>query len=151
MRILFLLAFTLIFFARVIAGELVYTPINPSFGGNPFNSAHLMGLATAQNEFVRKKQEEAEAKAAAERAQQQSAVSSTDRFLQLLQSRLYSSLAQQVSDAIFGPNAQQQGTLQFDDQEISFVNTGTTIELSIVNFTTGETTQIVVPTLQTTP
>lgn len=31
------------------ASELVYTPRNPSFGGNPFNSDHLIGTAQAQN------------------------------------------------------------------------------------------------------
>ena len=30
------------------AGTLVYTPINPSFGGDPLNSSHLLGLASAQ-------------------------------------------------------------------------------------------------------
>src|SRR5687768_2330768 len=31
--------------------DIVYQPINPSFGGNPFNSAHLLGIANAQNTF----------------------------------------------------------------------------------------------------
>src|SRR5690606_32122233 len=30
------------------AGQLVYKPVNPSFGGDPLNSSHLMGLASAQ-------------------------------------------------------------------------------------------------------
>lgn len=121
--------------------------MNPSFGGNVFNSAHLMALATTQNEYKRKAEEEAKLKA----EQQRTGTTATERFLQLLQSRLYSSLAQQVSEAIFGENAQPQGTLKFDDQEISFINTGTEIQLTIVNFTTGESTEIVVPTLVTTP
>ncbi|MEM7170364.1 MAG: curli assembly protein CsgF [Pseudomonadota bacterium] len=35
----------------VQASELLYKPINPSFGGNPFNSAHLLGTADRQNKF----------------------------------------------------------------------------------------------------
>lgn len=31
------------------ASGLVYTPVNPSFGGNPNNGPNLMGIATAQN------------------------------------------------------------------------------------------------------
>ena len=31
------------------ASELVYVPINPSFGGNPNNGPLLMNIATAQN------------------------------------------------------------------------------------------------------
>ncbi|TVV76780.1 curli assembly protein CsgF, partial [Sphingomonas solaris] len=31
--------------------EIVYQPVNPSFGGNPFNSSHLLGIANAQNDY----------------------------------------------------------------------------------------------------
>lgn len=31
------------------ASELIYTPINPSFGGNPNNASGLMAIASAQN------------------------------------------------------------------------------------------------------
>ena len=31
------------------ADELRFGFVNPSFGGNPFNSAHLLGIAQAQN------------------------------------------------------------------------------------------------------
>ena len=46
--------------------------------------------------------------------------SNSERFLSMLQSRLYSSLASQVAEAIFGENAQPSGTITFDDQTISF-------------------------------
>ncbi|MDP5335563.1 MAG: curli assembly protein CsgF, partial [Paracoccaceae bacterium] len=31
-----------------MAQDLVYTPINPSFGGSPLNSSHLLSIANAQ-------------------------------------------------------------------------------------------------------
>ena len=34
------------------ATELVYTPINPSFGGNPLNGQFLLNEAQAQNNFT---------------------------------------------------------------------------------------------------
>lgn len=37
--------------AQISATELVYTPINPSFGGNPLNSSHLLGVANAINDY----------------------------------------------------------------------------------------------------
>ncbi len=67
----------------------------------------------------------------------------------MLESRLYSSLASQVADAIFGDNAQPNGTIVFDDQQISFVNTGTEIQLVVTDFGTGQVTNIVIPTLNT--
>ena len=33
------------------ASELIYRPTNPSFGGNPLNSSHLLGTANAQNDY----------------------------------------------------------------------------------------------------
>jgi curli production assembly/transport component CsgF len=127
-------AFSLLFFVSAKA-EIVYRPINPSFGGNPLNSNHLQGLANAQKLF-----EETE--------DARSSQSPSERFLSMLQSRLYSSLASQVSEAIFGENAQPQGTIVFDDQQVSFVNTGTEIQITVTNFSTGQVTNIVVPTMQ---
>jgi curli production assembly/transport component CsgF len=129
-----------------VAGDLVYAPTNPSFGGNAFNSSHLLGLANAQNERKRqeevRKEHEREAKAA-ERASS----ANFDRFLHTLQSRLYSSLAQQVSNAILGENAQRQGTIKFQDQEVFFERTGNEIRLAITDLTTGQVTELIVPTL----
>jgi curli production assembly/transport component CsgF len=120
------------------ASDLTYTPINPSFGGNSFNSAHLLGLANAQNEPKRE---------ADEAAAQARTKTDADRFIQLLQSRLYSSLAQQVSEAIFGEHSQAQGTIKFDDQEISWINTGTEVQLVVIDAGTGQVTEIVIPTI----
>ena len=35
---------------NAIATELTYRPINPSFGGNPLNSGHLLGVADRIND-----------------------------------------------------------------------------------------------------
>ena len=56
-------------------------------------------------------------------------------------------LTGQVADAIFGENAQPTGTIVFDDQQVSFNNNGLEIEITILNFSTGEVTNITVPTL----
>lgn len=37
--------------SNVIASELVYTPVSPSFGGNPLNSSHLFNTANANNDY----------------------------------------------------------------------------------------------------
>ena len=35
----------------VAATELVYTPVNPTFGGNPLNASGLLANANAQNDY----------------------------------------------------------------------------------------------------
>src|SRR5208337_671838 len=82
------------------ASELVYTPINPTFGGNPLNSSQLMSEASAQKPS-----------APVTQSQQQS---SAQQFLQMLQSQLYASLANSVANAITGQNAQASGTIKLN-------------------------------------
>ena len=130
---LFVTAAILLLDVNQAAADLIYKPINPSFGGDPFNSNHLQGLANSQNQFNQKKATTTQ--------------TTTQRFLSMLQTQLYSALASQVADAIFGANAQPSGTLVFDDQQISFLNTGTEIQLTVTDFSTGQITNIVVPTL----
>jgi len=124
-----------LFAGQAFASDMVYTPMNPSFGGSYLNSQHLQSLATTQKQF--------------EENTSASEQSESDRFVSMLQSRLYSSLASQVSEAIFGDDAQPAGTVVFDDQQISFVNTGTEIQLSVTDFGTGQVTNISIPTLVT--
>lgn len=116
-----------------VAGELVYTPIDPSFGGNPFNSSHLLGIANAQNKF---KDPDALSNS-----------SQADIFARQLQSRLLSALSSQIVDAIFGQNAQNNGTIEFGGQTISWVRDLDQVTLTITNDDTGEVTTIQVPTI----
>lgn len=117
------------------AQELVYEPINPSFGGNPFNSSHLLALANAQNDFDPPVEPEDPG-------------ADLDRFIRSLESRLLSGLASEVSNAIFGDDAQESGRIVFGDQTIEFARSLEGIELRIIE-ADGSTTVITVPTLIT--
>lgn len=119
-----------------VGGEMVYKPQNPTFGGESFNSSHLNAMAGAQNEY--------KPKASSSSLSQ----TNSQRFISMLESRLYSSLAAQVSEAIFGENAQESGTIVFNDQTISFHNDGTQITLTVIDASTGQTTEISIPTVQ---
>lgn len=115
------------------ASEVVFQFTNPSFGGNPFNSSHLQGIANSQNKYT-----------------DPDAVDRSDpaaQFLRTLQSRLLSTLATQITDVIFGEDAQESGTIQFGDQEISFVRGLEGVTLTIFNAADGSTTEIIVPLL----
>ena len=121
------------------ASELTYTPTNPSFGGNPFNSAHLFALANAQNQYKDD---------GSNRSRSASTQTQAELFVRQLELRLLSSLAGQVTDAIFGENSQDQGEIVFGDQTISFVRGLEAISITIADASTGDVTEISVPTLQ---
>ncbi|UYV15978.1 curli assembly protein CsgF [Porphyrobacter sp. ULC335] len=113
------------------AQDVVYEPISPTFGGNPFNSNHVLGVANANNDF--------RDPSAANRNSQ------ADIFSRQLQSRLLSALSSQIVDAIFGDNPQESGTISFGGQTIEFFRSLEEVTLIIRDDTTGEETRIVVP------
>lgn len=133
-----------------MAGDLVYTPVNPSFGGSPLNSSHLLAIAGAQknataSDFVKPVDPTTTTGAGAGSTTQ----SDADLFVRQLQGRLLSALASQVTDAIFGDNPQDSGTVQFGDTRVTFERTLTSIRLRIENSADGTVTDIVVPQLVT--
>lgn len=104
------------------AGTLVYTPTNPTFGGNPLNGSYLFNNAQVQNQFT---QSNAAASVGA------AALTPGQVFAQQLTSQLYSSLANQITQEIFGQNAQKSGTFSFQGTTISFEQVGGNINVSI--------------------
>ena len=122
--------------SAAFSSELTYQPVNPSFGGNPFNSSHLLGIANAQNKHT-----------GGSSGRSRSGVSNSDLFVRQLQSRLLSSLATQVTDAIFGENPQDSGTIVFGEQTITFERGIDAVRLTVFDASTGATTEIEIPSL----
>ncbi|MGL4263089.1 MAG: curli assembly protein CsgF [Afipia sp.] len=129
---------------RAGAGTLVYQPVNPSFGGNPNNGPNLLGLANAQN-IPLANQTAAQAAAAAARGSSSgsSALTPGQIFAAQLQSQLLSSFANQITQAIFGANAQTSGNFSFGSTSITFAKVGNQINIAINDGTS--ITNIVVP------
>ena len=115
----------------VMAQDLVHEPISPTFGGNPFNSNHILGIANAQNDTPDPD--------AIDRNDQSSI------FARQLESRLLSALSSQIVDAIFGENPQEQGVITFGGQTIEFFRSLDEVTLIIRDDNTGEETRIVIP------
>ncbi|MGR6745476.1 curli assembly protein CsgF [Aeromonas veronii] len=105
------------------ASELVYRPVNPSFGGNPLNSSHLLGTANAQNDY--------------KDPASGSGTSALDRLTSNLQSRLISQLLADI-----GKDGSQSGSLVTDDFAINVVDEDGTLVVSITDRVTNQTTMI---------
>jgi curli production assembly/transport component CsgF len=113
------------------AQQLVYTPINPAFGGNPFNATQLESDASAQNQY--------------KLSGSPKNLTDAQLFAQQLQSELLAGLANQVAQAIFGPNAQPSGTFSFGGETVTFVRSLGEITVNITD-ASGATTVITLPT-----
>lgn len=113
------------------ASELTYQPVNPNFGGNPFNYQPLLNSAIEQNHF-------------------QEPTTATTRdpladFERSLQSRLLSRLSSDIADAIFGEDAADQGSFTVGDTIIDFINDGSIVTVVLTDGATGGSTTIQLP------
>ncbi|WP_406857184.1 curli assembly protein CsgF [Alsobacter sp. KACC 23698] len=115
------------------ASQLVYQPVNPSFGGSPLNGNWLQSEASAQNEFTRREQHRSQLNSALSQSTSstQNQLTPGQLFARQLQSQLYSSLANKITQSIFGENAQQNGTFAFEGTVISFNRIGSNVQVTI--------------------
>ena len=121
MKKILLITFTLIVSSSSMATQLVYTPVNPAFGGNYLNGTYLLANAQAQNDH--------------QSSSGYVAPTALDRLASSLQSRLMSQL---FNDAANGG----EGYLKTDDFEINVVNEDGSLLVHITDLLTGETTII---------
>lgn len=113
------------------AQDLVYHPINPSFGGDSFNSAHLLGLADIQNEYDDVTFEP---------------VDPIDAFAASIERRILGEVSRQISDRIFGEDAQESGEFTIGDTRIKFARSGLDqLEIVLLDIVTGAETELLIP------
>jgi curli production assembly/transport component CsgF len=115
--------FAVCFAGTVEAGTLVYAPTNPSFGGNPLNGPTLFNNAQVQNQFNQ----------SAAAGVGSGVLTPGQIFAQQLTSQLYSSLANKITQAIFGESSTQQqtGSFSFEGTTISYQRNGSNIDITI--------------------
>ncbi|MDV5168994.1 curli assembly protein CsgF [Photobacterium rosenbergii] len=112
------------FSISAIATELTYRPINPSFGGNPLNSSHLLGIANAINDHKNPD--------ASSILDEQSDL---DRLAASLESRLISQLLSDVGNG-------NTGQLSTDDFLLNIVDNNGELTIQITDKETGESSTI---------
>ncbi len=105
--------------------ELIYTPVNPSFGGNPLNSTILINHANAINDYE-------DPNASTFDFEEES---SLDRLASSLESRLISQLLADIGNG-------NTGQLETDDFFLNVVDDSGTLLVQIVDKLTGESTEI---------
>lgn len=118
------------------AGSLTYQPTNPSFGGSALNGGWLQSQASSQNEFQRRESRQQQLYSAIEAAKRAETTKTTELtqgqiFARQLQSQLYSSLANQITRAIFGENAKESGTFTFEGTTINFKRVDGNVQVDI--------------------
>lgn len=122
------LASGLLLAGAVNATELVYTPVNPSFGGNPLNGTWLLNNAQSQNDH-----DDPDLKSRSSLA----GTTALERFTSQLESRLLSQLMTNIQNG-------NTGSLQTDAFLIDIVDDSGALTIQVTDKATGEISEIVV-------
>lgn len=114
------------------ASPLVYQPINPTFGGNPFNSSHLQQMATTQKQYEKPTPR----------------TNPLSDFSDSVTRAIMSRASREIAEAIYGENAQDSGSFTFGNATIDFERVGDKIVIDIFDALTGGSTTVEVPVLE---
>ncbi|MGE8407417.1 MAG: curli assembly protein CsgF [Pseudomonas sp.] len=107
------------------ATELVYTPVNPSFGGNPLNGTWLLNNAQAQNDH----DDPSSGRSS------YAGTSALERFSNQLESRMLS----QLLDNIASGNT---GSMSTDSFIINVIDDSGALSIQVTDRATGEVSEI---------
>jgi len=118
------------------ATELVWVPINPSFGGYAANATWLMASAQAQNSHV-------------EKAAPYTRPDPMDDFEYTLKRSYLSALSRKIMDEAFGeegliPEGETEAHYTFGDYTIDITTNGV-ITITMTDIVTGDTTVVEIP------
>jgi curli production assembly/transport component CsgF len=106
------------------ATELIYTPVNPSFGGSALNGSFLLNKAQAQNDNSRGNEKDF-----------------VTRFQESLERNIINTITRGVADGDI-----TDGTYDTGDFRVEVSPTANGVMLTITNLLTGEVTVIEMPT-----
>jgi curli production assembly/transport component CsgF len=117
------------------AGQLVYTPVNPNFGGSPLNGSLLEYQATNNNKF---QNNPTTTPTPALTAQQQVA----QNLQQAAINAVLSEVAQQITS---GLQNNPSGSFNVAGELINFQRDGNVVNVQLTDATTGAVTTIQIP------
>lgn len=114
---------------------------SPSFNGYGWSS-HVQSIDSQERSREQAIRDAEAAKAALAKAE----ASNTPlaKFMALFTSQVYAQLATQLSNNLFAEGSAQQGVFNLDGNTISYVKTGTSVTLTVVD-QLGNTTVVTVP------
>jgi curli production assembly/transport component CsgF len=113
--------------------QLTYEPINPAFGGDTFNYQWLLSSANAQNSF-----EDPDANDGNNQG------SELDQFAESLNRQVLSSLSRTLFSSQLGDGLEE-GTFTFGNLTLEIYDSAEGLVVNILDVTTGDETQIIVP------
>jgi curli production assembly/transport component CsgF len=116
---------------KTSAQQLVYTPINPSFGGSPLNGNWLLSYAQLQDLTTDPSAQTEDDPLAA--------------FEDNLNRSILNQISRQITESLFGETGLTEGQFEFGDFQINITETLDGLNISIFDIITGNETTIFIP------
>jgi hypothetical protein len=123
------------------ASELTHQFNSPAFNGQGY-SAHV--LTIEQLETSRRQKLKDEVQALEDKQLRDAKNTNLAKFLNNVESRIYAQLSKQLADQLFAEGGATQGTMNFQGTNISWVNNGSDVTLTITD-ANGTQTVVTVP------
>ena len=125
----------------LLADEMVHKFKSPSFSGVATSSHYL----TIENqETSRAKAIKDEIASLQEQMERDKTNTVEARFMRNLTSRIYSNLARQIEDSLFGETTNKFGSMELDGNTIEYEITDETVRVTITD-AEGNVTEVIVP------
>ena len=136
LKVVMLLLFLLILAGNLFSQQLVYEPINPSFGGSPLNGNWMLSQAQAQNGFT-------------SRGEFDSRFVSDPLadFTASLNRQILAQLSRNLISSLFGESGLNEGRYEIGEFIIDITQGADGISIIIFDLGTGNETKIIVPYL----
>lgn len=136
-KLFLMLGITLVFAGLTHAQDLIYSPKNPAFGGNPYNYSWMLSSAESQNTI--------EAPDTDSDLYGSYGSNPVDDFAESLNRQILSRLSRELVTRQFGEDALAEGSYVLGDYQIDIGDSDGGINITIVDNTTGATTTVEVP------
>ncbi len=133
----FLFSLLLLFIGskNIFAQQLVYTPVNPNFGGYYYNGTQLLAEAQAEKKFT----------ASSSSAYNPYSNNPLDNFQSTLNNAILSQLSQKIISQVFGENTLNKGHYEFGNYNVDINPQNDGIHINIQDNSNGGQTSVIVP------
>ena len=121
---------------NIYAQQLVYTPVNPSFGGYYYNGTWMLAEAQAEKKFTA---------GTSSSTYNPYGTNSLDNFQSSLNNAILSQLSQKIISQVFGENTLSKGHYQFGNYVVDINPQNDGIHINIQDNSNGGQTNVIVP------
>lgn len=124
-------------YTDLFSQQLVYSPVNPSFGGNPYSAQWLLSLAQVQDKTS--------APSSLSSAYNPYNKDPLQSFKDNMNSTILGQISKQIVSKMFGESEMKDGHYEFSNYSVDVKSTTNGLKIDILDSSTGNSTSMIIP------